>query len=510
MTPSTPASASGGTPLNRTAWLICLLAAIGFAFDIYELLMLPLILKPAMAALSVPLVDALVSGGMERAKAVALWLPGGAEYEQWARLLFFVPAIAGGVFGLLGGYLTDRLGRRRMLTFSILLYAGAAGAAGFATSLSQLLFFRCLVLAGVGVQFVAAVTWLAEIVTHPGQREKVIGYTQAFSSLGGLLVVGANLLAAKWAADLPAIRGGHEAWRYTLVSGMFPALPLLLLRPFLPESPVWAQRRQTGTWQRTRIAALFAPELRQTTLVSMIILASSYGLAFGAIQQLPRILGAHRSAPTVETGHAAVLAEARQQGKAAYDAARAAKKSEAVAQRELRQAAAHASDQMVAGVTRWQEIGGLVGRLLLAVLAGVIVSRRTLLRVFQVPALLLVPLLCWWISGQLANPASLLWITIGLFLAGLLTFAQFSFWGNYLPRVFPVHLRGTGVGLAANLGGRVIGTAAAWLTLSLSASDKPDPARLAFVAACVAGAYALVGALFTQFLPEPDQETMRP
>jgi MFS family permease len=103
------------------------------------------------------------------------------------RTLFFVPAIAGGIFGLLGGYLTDLLGRRRVLTFSILLYAGSAFAAGFATSLGQLLFFRCLVFIGVCVEFVAAVAWLAEIFKEPKQREKVLGYTQAFSSLGGFL-----------------------------------------------------------------------------------------------------------------------------------------------------------------------------------------------------------------------------------------------------------------------------------------------------------------------------------
>ena len=98
--------------LTRTQWLICIIAAIGFAFDIYELLMLPLIIKPALASL----------GGLG-ADGLPLLVPGSPEYMQWARTLFFVPAIAGGVFGLLGGYLTDRLGRRRVLTFSILLYA---------------------------------------------------------------------------------------------------------------------------------------------------------------------------------------------------------------------------------------------------------------------------------------------------------------------------------------------------------------------------------------------------
>ncbi|MEO5960413.1 MAG: MFS transporter, partial [Opitutaceae bacterium] len=242
-----------GSGLNRTAWLICIIAAIGFAFDIYELLMLPLIIKPAMAALSIPLIDGLVAGGMDRAQAAGLWSPGGAEYVRWARTLFFVPALAGGVFGLLGGYLTDLLGRRRVLTVSILLYAFAACAAGFATSLPQLLFFRCLVFIGVCVEFVAAVAWLAEIFTEPKQREKVLGYTQAFSSFGGILVAGANILAAKWALSLPAIAGGHEAWRYTLISGVIPALPLILIRPFLPESPEWKRKREAGTLKRPSI-----------------------------------------------------------------------------------------------------------------------------------------------------------------------------------------------------------------------------------------------------------------
>jgi hypothetical protein len=356
------------------------------------------------------------------------------------------------------------------------------------------------------VEFVAAVAWLAELFTEPKQREKVLGYTQAFSSFGGLMVAGANIVAAKWAADLPAIHGGHEAWRYTLISGVFPALPLIFIRPFLPESPAWQRKRETGTLKRPSIAALFAPELRKTTVFTTIIFASSYGIAFGAIQQLPQILGAQRLGTPAEAGHAAVVAVAKERGKAALAAAKEAKKPEPVAQREMRQAAGNASDQMVASVTLWQEIGGLVGRFVLAILAVAIVSRRTLLRVFQLPALLFVPLLFWWISTQLGHADSLGVIKIGIFIAGLLTIAQFSFWGNYIPLVFPVHLRGTGESFAANIGGRVLGTAAAWITLTLSASDKPDPARVAIVGACVAGAYVLVGAALTRFLPEPPPE----
>ena len=479
------AGMSAAGKLSLTGWLVCAIAAIGFAFDIYELLMLPLIIKPALAAL-----------GGTTPEGTPLLIPGSPQYAAWARTLFFVPAIAGGLFGLLGGYLTDLLGRRRVLTFSILLYAFSALAAGFATSLPMLLLCRCLVFIGVCVEFVAAVAWLAELFPDHVQREKALGWTQAFSSIGGLLVGSANLLAAQFAASLPEIHGGHEAWRYTLISGVIPALPLILIRPFLPESPVWAQKKAAGTLRRPSIAELFSPGLVRATMMTTLVFAASYGIAFGAIQQLPQILGGPK-------GHAAIIAESKEAQEQATAAAEKAGKE--IPAPRLKAIGANATDEAVAKVTIFQEVGGLVGRVILAFAALRIASRRTLLRIFQIPALLFVPLLFWWISTQLGTAGSLPAIKAGIFLAGLLTVAQFSFWGNYIPLVFPTHLRGTGESFAANIGGRILGTAAAWLTLTFSAATPPDPVKIAVTGALVAGAYALVGAILTQWLPEPDR-----
>jgi hypothetical protein len=107
------------------------------------------------------------------------------------------------------------------------------------------------------------------------------------------------------------------------------------------------------------------------------------------------------------------------------------------------------------------------------------------------------------LSGNLNAAGSLSTLKVAMFFCGLLTIAQFSFWGNYIPRVFPLHLRGTGESFAANIGGRILGTAAAWITLSLSDSVPPSAARIALAGAAVAGAYALIGAILTQWLPEP-------
>jgi MFS family permease len=473
--------------LSRTAWLICFIAAVGFLFDIYELLMLPLIIKPALASL----------GGLAPDGSGPLLVPGSPGFTAWGRTLFFVPAIFGGIFGLLGGYLTDRLGRRRVLVFSILLYGGSAFAGGFATSLGQLLVLRCLVFIGVCVEFVAAVAWLAELFPDAKQRERVLGYTQAFSSIGGFLVAWANHLAVDWAGQLPAIHGAHEAWRYTLMSGLIPALPLIVIRPFLPESPVWQSRSAAGQLRRPSVLALFSPELRRTTLVSAVIVGSCYGMAFGAIQHLPQIVPG--------------LSDVKAEAQAAQE--RLVRDSEAAGQPRPAPAAVVAAGRNVeqaraAQVQLWQETGGLAGRVALAVLVVLIVSRRALLRVFHLPALVVVPSVFWWISANLGGAGNLGLVKWGAALAGFFVVATFSFWGNYLPLVYPVHLRGTGESFAANIGGRILGTSAAWFTFTFSASVPPSPAKVALSAACVAAAFALVGAAMTHWLPEPQRDAL--
>jgi len=433
--------------LTTTQWVICVVAALGFAFDIYELLMLPLIVRPALETL----------GGLTQ---------GTAEYNTWVGMFFYVPAVAGGIFGMIGGYLTDRFGRRRVLVWSILLYAFSALAAGFTTSLPLLLVLRCTTFIGVCVEFVAAVAWLAELFPHPKQREAVLGYTQAFSSLGGLMVTGAYYLAVTYGDSFPAIHGGHEAWRYTLISGVIPAIPLIIIRPFLPESPAWQEKKSAGTLKRPSFNELFRPAFRRTTIVTAVMVACSYGAAFGAIQQVPGIVpGLPEVSPLP---------------------------------RPQRQ-------QIVSTVQLWQEMGGLVGRFLLAFLAVHIVGRRRLVRMFQVPGLLLIPLV--FLFPAVNDLELLKW---GIFFAGLLTVAQFSFWGNYLPRVYPVHLRGTGESFAANVGGRMVGTSAALLTTQLATimpGGSPST-QLAYAAALVAFSVYAIGLASSFFLPEPEPDKL--
>ncbi|QDU31197.1 Putative sialic acid transporter [Anatilimnocola aggregata] len=516
--PGQPLNSSSGFSLTTVQWLICFIAAIGFAFDIYELLMLPLIVR-----------DALLELGKIR--------PGTKEFTMWFSLLFYVPAVAGGIFGLLGGYLTDRLGRRRVLTWSILLYAFAAFAAGFSTSLPMLLFFRCLVFIGVCVEFVAAVAWLAELFDNPKQREGVLGFTQAFSSLGGLSVAMVSIIVASWAKNeapsilfksitlpalqLPAIalpsflsflgtiENPHAGWRYLLMSGLIPAIPLILIRPFLPESPAWAAKRESGKLRRPSIAELFSPALKRTTIVTTLMFTCSFGVAFGAIQQMPQIVPGlpetkEAIAKALEARFPAEKQEALKaklaaEGKSEVDITKAVNL-------EIRKVAGPIEQSMASHATERQEVGGLVGRFLLAILILFVASRRTLLRMFLIPGMLLMPI----IFGY-AGTTSLHYLEYGIFVAGLLTVAQFSFWGNYLPLVYPVHLRGTGESFAANIGGRLIGTCFAgvtqWIAVYLPI-DEPYPTKVAYTAAGVAFTLYVVNFIASFWLPEPGPESL--
>ena len=444
---STNTSGAGAPRLTSTQWLICVISAIGFAFDSYELLMAPLVIPPALVELlGVPANDPAVN--------------------EWVGILFYVPAVAGGIFGLLGGYLTDLLGRRRVLVWSILLYAFSALAAGYVTSVEWLLFWRCCTFVGVCVEFVAAVAWLSELFPDPKQRETVVGYTQAFGSLGGIMVTGAYYLVVTYGDQLPAVNGGHEAWRYTLMSGVIPAIPLILIRPFLPESPTWRAKKAAGTLKRPAISELFRPQFRTTTVVTTVMMACAFAAAFGAIQQVPRMV------PGLP---------------------------------EVRNLPRPAQQQVVSAVQSFQEFGGLTGRLLLAYLALRIVSRRRLLRMFQLPGLILLPPVFLF-----AATSNLTLLQFGSFLVGLTTIAQFSFWGNYLPRVYPTYLRGTGEAFAANVGGRMLGTMAALVTTQLVASmpGTTVPTKLAYAAALVGTAAYIIGSIASFWLPEPKQEEL--
>ncbi len=461
---------------STTRTLVLAVAAIGFLFDTYELLMFPVIGANAIADLMK------VS-------------PQDQVVREWAGRMLWIAALAGGACGLVGGWLIDRLGRKTIMVASILIYSLSPVAAAFSTELWQLVLFRCTTFIGVCVELVAAVTWLAELFTDKRTREIAIGWTLAAASLGGILVTEVYNLIVEYLRDNPAGIAGFPvapaAWRYTLLTGLVPGALILFLLPFVPESQVWKQKKLDGTLKRPRLGELFTPALRRTTIVTTILSACGYAAAFGALQLTPLQIAPglpDLAARQAEVGKAEKEAKTDDEKKAA-----AAKRKELTNDTQARRG----------DIQRWQEIGGLTGRILLAVFLTMIPS-RTLIRLFLVPGIVLFPL-----TYLVLRENDYVIFAAAIFFCGLLTVAQFSYLSEFLPKVFPLHLRGTGGSFATNVGGRMIGTMAALLNtefLSKQFAGTP-PVQVATAAAVIGGAVYLIAFAATFFLPEPKHET---
>ena len=547
--------------LTLTHWLVIAIASIGFLFDTYELLMTPLAGVPAIAELlNVP--------------------PNNPLVTDWMGRMLWMTALCGGTFGLAGGWLIDRFGRKRIMAVSIFVYALSPFAAAFSTTLGAFIFFRCTTFIGVCVEFVAAITWLAELFPDKRRKEIVLGSTQAFASLGGLLVTGVNAWIVARAATLPTlplpeIFNAHGSWRYLLMTGLLPAIPIALLLPFVPESQVWREKRAAGTLQRPSFGALFSPELRRVTLVTALLSACAYAAAFGALQLTPlRIapglpeLAEQRQAlkplndeatelnkqllaakPAFDQAVAEVpglreLAAQRSKNRIAFRAANkggdkekiaalgadfkmlGAKLDELTAAKPEAKRALVEREKILKGlgdnrekvepfdkvvkergntVQFRQEMGGLVGRIILAVLVVTAIARRTLLRLFIIPAFAAFP-----VAYCHIYPLGGAMFDWSVFVCGLLVVGQFSYFGEYLPKIFPLHLRGTGGSFATNVGGRMIGTSAAFLTTNLLApamSGANTYDKVAFAAGLVGMAVFVIAFGASFFLPEPKAET---
>jgi MFS family permease len=493
---SVPAARSFGL----TAWLVVIVAAIGFLFDTYELLMTPLVLAPALSELlHVP--------------------PNHPAVTAWVGRVLWMTALSGGIFGLLGGWLVDRLGRKSVMAGSIFVYSLSPVLAGLSTSLAWLIFFRCATFVGVCVEFVAAVTWLSELFPEKRQRELVVGWTQAFASVGGLFVTGVSsgigsLVQSKALPALPVGDPASPAWRYTLMTGLIPAVLIVFLLPFVPESAVWLERKRSGTLKRPRFGELFAPGLLRTSLVATILSACAYAAAFGTLQVtvtqgvpgLPDLADARsRMLPYVKANQDL---EKELQELPADSPARADKQKEL--NDNLRQIGKINKEEIQPRrehVQLMQESGGLLGRILLAIALVSIASKRVLLWLFQVPGLVIIPVVWFWVYHNQPQ-----FFTLGVFLAGLCIVSQFSYFGEYLPKVFPVHLRGTGGAFATNVGGRMIGTSAAFLTTNIIApllTVGSNPFEKVAYAAGVTGLLVFgIGFLVSFFLPQPPGESL--
>ena len=142
--------------------------------------------------------------------------------------------IAGAVLGaLFFGWLTDRLGRRKLFFITLFLYIGATAATAFSWSLWSFLLFRFLTGAGIGGEYTAINSTIQEFT--PARYRGWVDLT-----INGTFWIGAAVgaLGAVLLLD-PAVAGDELGWRLCFGIGAALGLVIVLMRLWIPESPRW-------------------------------------------------------------------------------------------------------------------------------------------------------------------------------------------------------------------------------------------------------------------------------
>jgi MFS family permease len=142
--------------------------------------------------------------------------------------------IAGAVCGALGfGWLTDRLGRRKLFFITLAVYLLATAATALSWSFASFVAFRALTGAGIGGEYAAINSTIQEFTPA-----RVRGWTDL--SINGTFWVGAAIGAAGSLVLLdPHLLPPDWGWRVCFFIGAVLALIILPMRRWIPESPRW-------------------------------------------------------------------------------------------------------------------------------------------------------------------------------------------------------------------------------------------------------------------------------
>lgn len=380
--------AAADRALRRGRWLALLAAGLGWMFDGFEMGLHPLVAHPALHdLLGQGVVDSLGPGADPAVVAAAI----GAAVGRWNAILnalfLFGAATGGFVFGWLG----DRIGRTRALTFTILTYALLTGLAGFSTSVWHLAAARYLSAVGMGGEWSLGVALVMEM-WPASARPLLAGIIGAVGNVGYILIATTSLA-------LNHLGGLSTAsWRPLMFVGVAPAFLVLLIRLAVPESPKW--RESVAGAEPVGPLEALGPATRGRVLVSVLLMGVALLGTWGAVQWIPLW--------TVD-----------------------------LAGREV--VGAKEYSQIAAGG------GAVIGTLAAALLCG---------RFGRRPVYFIMCLLSLGATGWLFRVPQTYGFEYlaGVFVVGLTTAAFYGWAPLYLPELFPTRVRATAQGIAYNFG----------------------------------------------------------
>jgi MFS family permease len=425
--------------LNRYHWFVLMVAALGWLFDCLDQQLFTLARRPAMMSLLHG-----PNGGPPTTEQID-------GYAGYATSIFLLGWASGGIlFGVLG----DRIGRAKVMIWTILLYSAFTGLSALSTGFWDFAAYRFLTGLGVGGQFAVGVSLVAEVMPDRA-RPFALGLLQALSAVGNVSAALINM----WIGQF-----GSEAWRWMFVVGTLPALMAVGVFRYLKEPERWkaaaagATSRQLGSY-----AELFGdPRWRRNATVGLLMafagVVGLWGIGFFTVDLMDSILRKRFA-------------------------------SEGLTGAELNGAVAWWK-----GITSiMQNVGGFFG--IWAFSRGThLIGRKPAFAIAFVAAGLSTAFVFW----KLNDFNQIYWMV------PLMGFCQLSLFGGYaiyFPELFPTRLRSTGTSFCYNVGRFVaaLGPFTLGMLTSHVFNDYQEPLRLAGVSMC---AIFVLGLIVIPFAPE--------
>ncbi len=265
-----PASSGLLCNAEKPTWAhykVLLLSWAGWTFDFYDLILYSFLLIP-------------IGEELQLSREMLSWVLGTS---------LAATAIGGVVFGALA----DRLGRKTVLSLTILTYSLGAFLCGFAQGFFSLLIFRILTGVGVGGEWATGQAYVAE--SFPAKMR---------GRFGAIMQTGAPVGVA-----LASVVGGFVqpliGWRGCFMVSVLPALLVVVIRRRLPESDLWQQRQllaRAGSLSkevlelegRNRFLTLFTPRYRRTFIFALVLAILDMSAYWFTYSWLPGYLQSER------------------------------------------------------------------------------------------------------------------------------------------------------------------------------------------------------------------------
>lgn len=238
------AESSAGALLNecerptRRHYVILGMSWAGWLFDFYDLMLLMCLAGPIMEDLSFTK----------------------KEFSFIAGTTLAATALGGILFGALA----DRFGRKRVLTWTMLTYSVGTFLCGMSHVLWAFLVFRVITGLGVGGEWATGQTLIGETF-HARVRARFAAVMQTGAPLGILL---ASIVGFFLEPTFASLFGSSWGWRSCFFVSILPALLVVVIRRFMPESDVWEAHGEKAAPRATRLL----PELHQNPILRKLFL----------------------------------------------------------------------------------------------------------------------------------------------------------------------------------------------------------------------------------------------